>query len=318
MNSLQTSSYSTFESILTAPLAVNEKYLGSLTLLRKTQDGFDEEKRELIQTFARQASISIENFRLLSKTIEAERLKEEIKIAQRIQQSLLPKDLAVSERLQIEAFYRSAYEVGGDYYDIYKINPTEFLVIIGDVSGKGSTAAFHMAQMKGIFQSLAQLNFPPTQFLAYANQALAKCLEKTDFITVTLLHIDLEKNAVEIAQAGHCPVLVYQHRKRKVSYLISEGLGLGIVRNHSFEHYIHSRPFYFEVGDMILLYTDGIVEARDINNEEYGYERLKDFLLENIALSPSEIIKALIADLEDFGKNRPIHDDHTAVLIQFL
>lgn len=308
-----------FKSMLTQKLVAHDHQLGNLTLLKKIKDGFDDDKRVLIKTFVRQASISIENFRLLAKTIEAERYKEEIKIARNVQKSLLPlpEELTVSKSLEIAAFSDSAQEVGGDYYDIYPIDKDRVMVIVGDVSGKGTTAAFNMAQMKGVFHSLAQFGLRTERFLYYANNALTNCLDRSSFITVTVLLIDDSTQKIEFARAGHCPTLFYHHKDKEVKYYQGKGMGLGIIRNKMFADHIEMQTLSYEEGDMLLLYTDGIIEAMNKEKEEYGYERLQDLILANADLSPNEINDKIITDLNHFSRGMPVHDDHTALLVKF-
>lgn len=314
---LEEIAYYDFESILTTPLVANERSLGSLTLLKKVRDGFDDEKKELVHTFARQASISIEYFRMLSRTIEAERYKEEFKIAQRIQQSLLPSKLDLDEHLEISAFSESAYEVGGDYYDAYQAEDGKIMMIVGDVSGKGTTAAFHMSQMKGIFQSLAQLNLNTREFLEQANHALSRCMSKASFMTVTIMLIDPCSKKVEFARAGHCPTLYYNEESKQAHYFQGKGLGLGILRSEKYHQHIDNQEVACKEGDIILLYTDGIVEAKNRQKEEYGYTRLQNLLELHAHLSSEEIIQKIRQDLKSFGENIPPHDDYTAVLVKF-
>jgi phosphoserine phosphatase RsbU/P len=305
-----------FGSILTAPLVANEKSLGSLTLLKKVKDGFDEEKKELVQTFARQASLSIENFRLLTKTIEAERYKEELKIAQRIQKSLLPIHFNATENFEIEGFSESAHEVGGDYYDFYQTKQGKIIIIVGDVSGKGTTAAFHMAQMKGIFQTLVQMELTAEDFLNLANQALSNCLAKSSFMTVTLVMIDTHTRQVEIARAGHCPTLYYNAKVKQSLYFQGDGLGLGIIRKGDYRKFLATQFFACAKNDLLLLYTDGIVEAKDEEGEEFGYDRLQTILETNAQAEPKHIIEKIITELDHFRADNYIQDDHTLVVVK--
>ena len=308
-----------FKSMLSQKLVAHDHQLGNLTLLKKVKDGFDDDKKVLIKTFVRQASISIENYRLLARTIEAERYKEEIKIARNVQKSLLPlpENLTVSKNLEIAAFSDSAQEVGGDYYDIYPIDKDRVMVIVGDVSGKGTTAAFNMAQMKGVFHSLAQFGLRTERFLYYANNALANCLDRASFITVTILLIDDSAQKIEFARAGHCPTLFYHYKDKEVKYYQGKGMGLGILRNKLFSDHIEMQTLHYEEGDMLLLYTDGIIEAMNKEKEEYGYERLQELILNNVHLSPAEINDKIITDLNHFSRGMPVHDDHTALMIKF-
>lgn len=306
-----------YESFLVTPLIMNQKSLGSLTLLKKINEGFDEQKQELVKTFVSQASISIENFRLISKTIEAERYKEELKIAQRIQQKLLPQNLQVHECLEIDAFSQSAYEVGGDYYDVHKISEEKIILIIGDVSGKGTNASFLMAQMKGIFQTLVHLNLEPHQFLNYANKALANTLERGSFITITVLFIDTVQKKVEIARAGHCPTLYYHALQNSSSFYKGSSIGLGLVKDDSYKAHIEILDIYYQPNDLILLFTDGITEAINVGKKDFGDKKLQKIIDDNHSKSCNQILKIIKEELDTFSKGMAIHDDHTALLIKF-
>lgn len=307
-----------YDSILVTPLVSNEKSLGNLTLLKRNRDGFDDEKKELVNTFARQASISIENFRLLAKTLETERYKEEIKIASNIQKKLLPNQLHFNESFEVAAYSESAYEVGGDYYDTFKIDDTQVFFIIADVSGKGTLAAFNMAQMKGVFQSLSLMNLSTRDFLHFANQALIRCLEKTYFITATLVLIDTETKKVEFTRAGHCPTLYYSKKDNEVVFYKGKGLGLGILRNKEYNRHLETQSLKYNKGDILLLYTDGFVEAKNLEGEDYGYEHLESLVMTNTAKSAEALLEEVIKDFTQFVKNTAISDDRTALLIKFL
>ncbi len=306
-----------FETIFKVPLNINERNLGTLTLLRKDKEDFDEEKKELINAFVRQACLAIDNYRLLRKTIEAERFKEEIKIAQRMQKSLLPSQLKFGDCVEIDAFSESAYEVGGDYYDAFCRKDGQIILVIGDVSGKGINAAFYMAQLKGIFQSLAQLNYSTEDFLFFANQALSNCMNHHSFITLTIVQIDPCQQSVEIARAGHCPTLYYHATNKEASYIKGEGMGLGIMRNASFSNYIKPTKIKYQNDDVILLYTDGILEARNPEGEQYGYENLMSLLTNNAHNDPGNITMRLRQDLKAFGRGNNPDDDYTALVIKF-
>ena len=175
-----------YKSMLMIPLTSNNQKLGTLVLLKNINDGFDKGMVDIIFSFVSQASVAIKNFRLVRDALENERYKEERKIAKEVQKSLFPESLMLNINLEINAFTKAADEVGGDYYDIYKFSETKLIVVIGDVSGNGTSAAFNMAQMKGIFHSLVQLDLPADEFMNYANNALSKCLEKTSFITLSI------------------------------------------------------------------------------------------------------------------------------------
>ncbi|RAW03453.1 SpoIIE family protein phosphatase [Pseudochryseolinea flava] len=209
---------SRFRSILAFPIYVKNENIGTLALLKELPEGFNKEMTKIVSTFANQAGISIENFRLMEEALQNERYKEELKIAKMVQKSLLPDVLEKDDDFDIAAFSESADEVGGDYYDTIRINDHTVSLIIADVSGKGTTAAFHMSQMKGIFHSLAQSDIDPHEFMVRANQALVYCLERGSFISATFFIIDTNTKKVRYARAGHCPVLYHCSAKNTTEY----------------------------------------------------------------------------------------------------
>lgn len=308
---------SRFRSILAFPIYVKGENIGTLALLKELAEGFNKEMTKIVSTFANQAGISIENFRLMEEALQNERYKEELKIAKMVQKSLLPDVLEKNEAFEIAAFSESADEVGGDYYDTLRTNPNEIALIIADVSGKGTTAAFHMSQMKGIFHSLAQDCIEPDVFMKRANQALIYCLERGSFISATFFVIDQKNRRVKYSRAGHCPVLYYHAAQDKVEYLKDKGIALGMVRNKSYENFIQPNEFKFNSGDVMVLYTDGITEAKDKKGEEFGYERLAEIVMEVKSKSPREIQEYIINKLYEFSGTPNINDDYTTMIVRF-
>lgn len=306
-----------YKSALVFPIIIQGRQIGSLTLLKDVNDGFNREMVEIIKTFVNQACISIENYRLLADAIINERYKEELKIAKKVQKSLIPERLGEYEHFDISAFTRAADEVGGDYYDVYTLNEDKIALIIGDVSGKGTSAAFHMSQMKGVFHSLVQLNLSPKEFIVHANNALSRCLERSSFITVSFFIINKKEKTLEFARAGHCPTLFYDTKMQQAVFYKTKGLGLGILRNDNFARYVEVDKIRYNPGDIIFLYTDGITEARNLSNEQYGYERLSEFVKKNAGQSPNSMQADLIRDLYTFCEKQQPEDDFTTMIVKF-
>lgn len=308
---------SRFRSILAFPIFVKGENIGTLALLKELAEGFNKEMTKIVSTFANQAGISIENFRLMEEALQNERYKEELKIAKMVQKSLLPDVLEKDDDFDIAAFSESADEVGGDYYDTLRTNPNEVSLIIADVSGKGTTAAFHMSQMKGIFHSLAQDCIEPDTFMKRANQALVYCLERGSFISATFFVINTQEKKVRYSRAGHCPVLYYHAAQDSVEYLRDKGIALGMVRNKSYGNFIQANEFEYRSGDIMVLYTDGITEAKDKKGEEFGYDRLTQVLVEVKDLPPKLIQEHMINKLYEFSGTRNINDDYTTMIVKF-
>jgi sigma-B regulation protein RsbU (phosphoserine phosphatase) len=308
---------SRFRSILAFPIYVKGENIGTLALLKELSDGFNREMTKIVSTFANQAGISIENFRLLEEALQSERYKEELKIAKMVQKSLLPQVLAQDEHFELVAFSESADEVGGDYYDMLRVTDIQSSLIVADVSGKGTTAAFHMSQLKGIFHSLAQSCIEPDEFMIRSNKALTHCLERGSFISATFFIIDTQLKRVNYSRAGHCPLLYYKASNDSAEYLKDKGVALGMVRNNGYAKFIEARSFTYSTGDILVMYTDGITEAKNSKGEEFGYERLMAALMEIRTSSARQIQEHMINRLYEFTGTENINDDYTTMIIKF-
>jgi len=280
-------------------------------------EGFNRAMTNIIRTFVNQAGISIENFRLLSEAIENERYKEELKIAKMVQKSLLPKELQKDSQFDIAAFSEAADEVGGDYYDTFSVNEHKVALIIGDVSGKGTSAAFHMSQMKGVFTSLAQIGLTPKEFLCNANTVLSASLDRSSFVTCSYFIIDKTSKKLEFARAGHCPALYFDSSQKKSLFFQEKGLGLGILRNGEFGKFLEVRSIDYKPNDILVLYTDGITEAKNIKREEFGFKRLQEIVEANHDKEPAFIKDEIIDKLYNFCGKELLDDDYTMLIVKF-
>lgn len=306
-----------FKSIMALPVMVKGDQIGSLVMLQEFTDGFNRDLVDIVVTFVNQASISIENFTLLSDSLKNERYKVQLKIAQDVQKSLLPDHLISNDSFDICAFAQAAEEVGGDYYDILELEPEKFGLIIGDVSGKGTSAAFHMAQMKGIFHSLALPDVKPGDFFKSANKALSGCLEKKSFITASYFWIDTKASELEFSRAGHVPAYLYRKETSEVESLEESGMGLGILRNSDYNRYVQSKTVPYNEGDVLLLYTDGIPEAKNRTSEQFDFDRLKESLKKHSAGTPTQIRDGIIDELKEFLDGMKLDDDYTMIIVKF-
>ncbi len=308
---------SRYRSVLAFPISVKGETIGTLALLKELPDGFNKEMTRIVSAFANQAGISIENFRLMEEAFQNERYKEELKIAKNVQKSLLPEKLEQDHDFEIAAFSESADEVGGDYYDTIRVNDHQVAMIIADVSGKGTTAAFHMSQMKGIFHSLAQQELDPKEFMVRANQALVFCLERGSFISATYFVVNGVSKKILYARAGHCPVLYYASGSAGAGYLKDKGKALGMIKSRDYCNHVETNEVPYSPGDIMVLYTDGITEAKNGKGEEFGSERLQEVLMEVRDKSSREIQEHLINRLYEFSGSKEINDDYTTMIVKF-
>ncbi|MCH8960400.1 MAG: SpoIIE family protein phosphatase, partial [Bacteroidetes bacterium] len=256
-------------SLLVMPLRSRNETLGALFVAREVTHGFEKDDVEAISIFAAQAALALDNARLFEEQIEKERLARELAIAKEVQHKPLPQRLPSLEGLTLAASSVSAQEVGGDYYDFVQLDDQRLAFIVGDVSGKGTSAAFYMAEMQGVFQSVSHIAPDPQDFLTHANRALANSLEKNVFISVIYGVLDLKKEEIVLARAGHCPAAMIS-LTGEARYLRSQGLGLGLDRGALFRKTLAVECIPLQPGDVYVLYTDGLVESRGPTGEEYG------------------------------------------------
>jgi len=304
-------------SIAAVPLVARGELVGGLFISKLIHAGFDKDDSDTLSTFADQAAIAIDNTRLFELSLEKERLQQELFIAQKMQMKLLPQTNPVVNGLDIESVSYPAYEVGGDYYDFIVLPEDRFGIIVADVSGKGTSAAFYMAEVKGIFQSLARIYYSPKKLLLEANSVLFGSLERKSFVSLLYCVFDLKKGIVTQSRAGHCPLLVVRADGRS-EFVKSPGVGIGMGSSAVIESKMAETEIKLEVGDICVLYSDGVVEAMNEKMDEFGYEQLRRVIIENRKLSAKEILDKLITEVNTFIWNGKANDDLTLVVTKWM
>jgi len=189
------------------PVSSYSRMHGVLVLLNKNSVAFDQTEKNLIKTFADYAAVAIENSRLLNESIEKERLERELDVARQMQRKILPEKLPELPGYDIEAVFIPAFEVGGDYYDFFRLADNKVGFVIADVSGKGISAAFVMAELKGVLESFSTMKSNPKEILVAANSVLKKILDRRMFITAMYGILNPKTGDVSLVRAGHCPAL---------------------------------------------------------------------------------------------------------------
>ena len=305
-----------FGSLLAVPLTTRDEVLGVLFVTKDVIYGFEQDDIDAIQVYAAQAAIAMDNARLIKERIEKERLARELDIAREVQRKLLPQQVPSLHGVTLAASYVSAERVGGDYYDFLQLDDNRLCFIIGDVSGKGASAAFYMAEMQGIFQSVSRLAPLPVEFLKHANAALSSSLEKNVFISVIYGLLDLNTEEFILGRAGHCPAAMI-NLDGDARYLRPSGIGLGLDRGNLFEKALQEERISLQPGDVFVLYTDGIIESRNPDGEEYGYDRLLQALQNYRYEDAGGIHAALLNDLNTFLGHAHYDDDMTLVVIKW-
>ncbi|MFQ5752859.1 MAG: PP2C family protein-serine/threonine phosphatase, partial [bacterium] len=238
-----------FKNKLSGTLLIGEK-LSEVPLLL--------EDLTFLAAVAKQTSVAIENSFLHTELAGQERLKHELEIARRIQMASLPQRTPKIAGLDIAGISIPAMEVGGDYFDYLNGVTHDITVIVGDVSGKGTSAALYMSKIQGILRSLNEFKLTPRELFIRANQLLCKDLDKNSFITVIGASIDTIQRRLVLARAGHLPLFYYQAQARQVELLTPKGLGLGLNTAEIFSAELEEKIIHYHTDDVFLFVTDGI------------------------------------------------------------
>ncbi len=304
-----------FGSLLVVPLVSHENLIGILYATKQMDFGFDQDDIDVLSGFADQVTIAIENATLIQRSLEKERLQRELLLAQEMQKRLLPQTLPTFSNVEMQAVSAPALEVGGDYYDVAILDDRHVGIVIGDVSGKGVGAAFYMAEVKGIFQSLSKIYFSPKKFLVKANESLVSSIDKRSFISLIYAVLDVTTGELVLSRAGHCPMLYAT--PSSVEYIKSSGMGLGLSGGAVFEESLEEKKLMMAQGDVCVFYTDGVTESRSASGEEFGYERLVKVVEKNRGRSAEEIKEEIIQRVWSYTDAQGYDDDLTVFVVKW-
>ena len=252
--------------------------------------------------------------------VERERLAKEIEVASQIQKTLLPQILPTLPGLEIDAFYRAASVIGGDLYDVFEIGPGRCCFIVADVSGKGVPASLVMSMLRTVIKIHASRADTAKDVLVLVNDYLTENIPRGMFITVLMGIYNIEDRKLRLVSAGHNPMLLYRAESRRISRLNPSGMPLGVpaMPDTRFEDAVEEVECQIAEGDAFILYTDGITEAVDRDGNQYGLDRLEQFLHERWSAKPSQDITVLTADLineiDTFAGFAHQRDDITFIL----
>jgi len=258
---------------------------------------------------------------LLQQKAEKERLEQELRIARSIQMSLLPQGSLVFPGVSLSGHCVPAREVGGDYYDFLPLDEARIGILIADVAGKGTSAALYMAELKGLMLSLSELYASPRQLLIAANRIISKHLDARSFITMMYAVVDLRARTITLARAGHCP-LVYvpgpYALSRASQTLQPDGMVLGLQFDTGdlFSRTLAEVTLPLGIGDLFLLYTDGISEAMNVAGDCFGDTRLADLACLHADLESDDLRDCILGEVQAFAGSAAQHDDMTMVLLK--
>jgi len=301
-------------SFLAIPIAVNEKMIGVLAAAdREQRDGgvgpFEANDRRVLSLFANQVAIALENTRLHAEALEKQEMERELQLAATIQRDILPRALPVVPRFDIAAFSRPARQLGGDYHAFYHREDT-LSIVVADVAGKSTPAALLVSALHAALQLLFDEGRDLGEIATELNRHIHRWSSENKFITLILATIDPDAETLRYVNAGHNPAYVID--PTGVSHVPSHGLPIGILSQTRYS----TQKRRFHPGSTLVLYSDGITEADNLSDEEFGNERLQNLLMERGRSSPAAITDAIHAGVDLFAGQAPQRDDQTIVIVR--
>ena len=300
-------------SVMAVPLSVNESdVFGIIYADSPTHEAqFTEEHLNILTTLASVASIRVENATLADERLERMRMERELELATEIQQRFQPSAPPVMEDYELQGISFACYEIGGDYYDFIPRHNGKMLIALGDVSGKGTAAALLMSSLHAAIHAQTAAKSSLEVMVKSVNEYLSFNTPSNRFITFFVAELDPSNGEVNYINAGHNPPLVARNNGL-IEELDSGGFPLGIMPMADFE----LGKIQLQTGEGLIVFSDGVNEAENIEGEEYGMERFKEVVKNNIARSSAGLRDKIESSVSAFTKTAPANDDITLVIVK--
>ncbi|HSJ53587.1 MAG TPA: PP2C family protein-serine/threonine phosphatase, partial [Anaerolineae bacterium] len=280
---------------------------------------FTERWLSILSGIAGQAALAVENHRLLIESAEQERMRQELEVARRIQVSFLPDCCPPVPGWELAAVWRSARQVGGDFYDCIPLPANgsgggtggqRLGLVVADVADKGVPAALFMALSRTLVRTVAIDGRPPALALSRANDLIVADARTDLFVTLFYAVLDAESSEVAYASAGHVPALLVRAGSGQVEELRAPGMAMGVLTDVNFEE----RRADVEPGDLLVFYTDGVTDAMDGGHRSFGRERLAEVVRAHRHLPATHVAQAVEEAVDAFAGSTAQFDDLTLLI----
>ena len=299
-------------SLTALPLHIQERLLGVLLVAHPEKGKHIAERRmSILDGIAHQIALAIEASQFYQQAVRQQRLEREMELARGIQESFLPECCPTVPGWQFSVEWRAARGVGGDFYDLIPLDAQHLGLLIADVSDKGVAAALYMALSRTVVRIVAKDTLDPAETLKHVNRILLEDSRSGMFVSMFYAVLELGSGQLTYARAGHNPPLVVRAADRSLMRLSPPGVVLGILE----EPTIDPGQVQLTPGDALVLYTDGVTEAEDGENNEFGEERLQEVLRSAPNLAAEALVLRISAAVRAFTGERPQFDDLTLMAV---
>jgi sigma-B regulation protein RsbU (phosphoserine phosphatase) len=309
-----TANFEALHASLMVPLVFQDKVIGILNLGEKKSGKFyNREDIDLLHAVSNQGAVAIENARLFQENLEKQRMEEELAIAHELQTSMLPAECPQMEGFEIAAFSISAREVGGDFYDFIEMGDDKVGMVIGDVTGKSVSGALVMSASRSVFRMLSEEESAVGERMIRANRRIKKDIKTGMFVALLYVVLNANDRSLSLCSAGQTQPILLSGETGDAVLVETEGdtFPLGILDEADYQE----TRLQLAAGDRVVLYTDGIVEAMNEQEEMFGFERLQEVIQEARSLSAEALLKNIIARVNTFVGDTPQHDDLTVIVL---
>lgn len=311
------SGYSDGISVMVSPLRYAGKDIGVLAVARRHgEDDFSQNDFAVFRSVAEQSSFAIGNARVHRDANEKKKIEGELNNAREVQRVLLPQEDPVVTGFRVNGTNLPARIISGDYYDYIDLQDGKLGVAVADVSGKGVSAGLLMAMCRSLLRAVSLTNASPSAVLAAVNRYLFPDIREDMFISMIYGILDPAEGTLTFARAGHEPALIFRKASGEVEISKPKGLALGIDGGNVFERVTQDERITLASGDCVLLFTDGVKEAINDSDEEFGLDRLSATFREAAVLGAEAVVKRVQAEVESFTGEGTQMDDVTIVAIE--
>ena len=300
-------------SEMVAPIISNNEVIGVFDLESDHLNAYSNDDLEVLMLLSSQVAIIIEKVMLHEQQIEKQRLETQLEVARQVQLALLPARDPQLEGFEISAYNFPTEEVSGDYYDWVRIYDDQIGMVIADVSGKGMPAALLMAFLRASLRAATHIGYAPAISMSKVNYLLWESIERNQFVTAFYGIFDATNRTLAYSNAGHNPALLME-ADGSARFEERGGVPLGMFRDTRYYEYYLT----IESGQLLVLYTDGLTEARNSTEEEYGRDRLVESVRKCRDLSAREIVDYIHRDVITWTDGQGADDDVTIFIIKAL
>lgn len=302
---------------LVAPLKYGGRDLGVLAVARRHEEGaFSESEFELFQSASEQAAFALGNAMIHQEAGEKRKIENELRTAREVQQVLLPRNRPQIEGYRLEGVNRPARLISGDYYDYISLGEGRWAVVIADVSGKGVAAGLLMAMCRSVLRSELTRESDPLKVVSQLNRLLFNDIREDSFISMALYVINESNGKVQLVRAGHDKAPLLRKSTKEIEWIKPPGLAIGLDDGDVFDRVTKLYEFELEPGDVLLLYTDGVTEARNLAEDEFGAESMLNVVKESAALGAENVVASMLKSLDTFVDDAVQSDDITMIALE--